>query len=83
MKTDITPRETVATFTLPLPLDAVPAIGELIKRIYGTGDIGLGMDGDSIRVIAPAEGFGAKKTGRGPAAVSVADESHLSEAPRR
>jgi len=74
MKTEIQPGQTVATFALPLPMDAVPAIGELIKRIYGTGDTNLGLDGGSMRIVAPADGFGPMKRGRGPAAVSIAED---------
>lgn len=55
----------VAAFRLPVPMDAMQTIGEAVERIYGTGETMMRPEGDQFTIVAPAEGWGPRKRGRG------------------
>jgi hypothetical protein len=65
MRSEIKPGQTVIVAALPVPLNALEELTKLVERIYGTGDTMLNMsEGDSIRIMAPKDGFGPVKRSR-------------------
>ena len=65
MGTEIRPGQVVIAAALPMPLDGVQRLNQLVETMYGTGDFMLDFSGpDVIRIIAPKTGFGPRKTGR-------------------
>lgn len=71
--TDFPPGKTVASFALPLPIDALPIIGDLIERIYGTGETMMRPSGHSFDIVTPRDGFGPLARARGKLPGSAAD----------
>lgn len=55
----------VLAVRLPIPLDAMATIQEFVERVYGTGETSLRMNGDQMSIIAPENGWGPRKRGRG------------------
>jgi len=66
----------VATFKLPIPLDAMPIIGELVGRVYGSGELLMRAEGETISILTPTDGFGPK-TGVVAPLPSSADDGDL------
>lgn len=64
----IRPGQVVLAAALPMPLDGLATLNMVVERLYGTGETMLDLDGDVMRVIAPADGFGPLKRRRMPAA---------------
>ncbi|MDY0829080.1 hypothetical protein SK224_08055 [Microbacterium sp. BG28] len=73
----MTLRGGVAAFRLPLPLDALSTIREAVERLYGTGETMMRPEGDRITIVAPAEGWGPRKRGRGALPSSANDQMRL------
>jgi len=62
MPSSIRPKQPVLIAALPMPLDGISLMCEFVERVYGTGDSMLDMsDGNSVRILAPADGFGPLK----------------------
>lgn len=57
----IPPGRQVLTLALPIPLDGLELVGELVERLYGSGDTLIDLSrGDSLAVYAPPGGFGPR-----------------------
>jgi hypothetical protein len=67
----------VAAFKLPLPLDAMDTIREAVERIYGTGNTLMQPNGDQFTILAPREGWGPRKRGRGALPSASNDQLRL------
>jgi hypothetical protein len=50
--------QSVAAFALPLSTSSFAHLADVVERLYGTGETMLQMDGGTIRITAPADGFG-------------------------
>lgn len=50
----------LASFRLPIPLDALPTIGEAIERLYGTGESPMEAMGDTLHILEPKGGLGER-----------------------
>jgi len=66
-----------AAFSLPIPLDAMDTITACIERIYGTGEARMRADGTQIQILAPEEGWGPRKRGRGALPSTSNDQMRL------
>lgn len=66
-----------AAFSLPIPLDAMETLTECIERVYGTGDARMRADGTQIQILAPEDGWGPRKRGRGALPSTSNDQMRL------
>lgn len=58
------PGKVVASFALPMPLNALEIINDCIRRVYGTGGAMIRPQGDRIQIVEPADGFGPVLIGK-------------------
>jgi hypothetical protein len=82
MINEIKPGQVVLAAALPLPLDGLTELHRLVERLYGTGDSMLNFsDPHSVRIVAPADGFGpVKRPGKRAIPLAAAgDIAHLRE----
>ena len=78
MASTIEPGQVVLVATLPLPMEGLTVLHAAVEALYGTGDSMLDMSqGDTIRVIAPADGFGPRIHGGPQPFVDVSDGMKL------
>jgi len=73
----------VVILRLPIPLESMATVQELVERVYGTGDTRMTFDGDHMRILAPEGGWGDRKRGRGKLPSAVNDALRLKYAELR
>ena len=79
-----TPSQPVLVLAMPMPVTALPLIGDLVERVYGTGETMLRFEGKQMIVTAPDGGFGPlKRSGKRPPRPSDGDALITSDVERR
>lgn len=76
-------RGDVVILRLPIPLESMATVQEFVERVYGTGDTRMTFDGDHMRIVAPKDGWGERKRGRGKLPSAVNDALRLTYAELR
>ncbi|WIE81531.1 hypothetical protein [Curtobacterium sp. MCSS17_016] len=74
MTTDIKPGQPFLALRLPIPVDGMTYVSELVERVYGTGTTTMRGEGDQIIIAAPKDGFGPVVRDPMPPLTRPADE---------
>lgn len=66
----------LASLRLPIPLDALDAVGTLVERAYGTGATMMQADGETIHILEPEDGLGERHRA-GPSEITTRESSDM------